>query len=753
MSLPILVAQENWQAFDDAWIALMNGEEALDELLPALLVAGEKKRIARCVPLVRQHAELLELAERNADGAALLGTALTAGAPQAEFAAKLTELALAAWGEELWWEEAVELTGLTAPGNDPRQSWKAFGRLRALDTGAVVYHAGGWGTGEVTATGEGQVTVRFHTGMQDRFPLSAALDIFEVLPESDLRALHFRDSAALKKRIKKEPLEVLRAILERYHGRVSLISVKNALAQVGLEGSGWSAWWRRVKKLAEDSEWFRLAGSGQRMELRLLLEAADPCEQLQRQLKALTTLEQVLERCRSVLNGRQEPALIELALEALEAGAAEEDEPLAWRMAAWLAIRSARGETPEALAERLALISADTGSGDAAPGDTAPGDAAPGDAAPGDAAPGDAAPGDAGAPHPAWRAMAALPTLRDQEAALDLLPEVFGEDWLLRAGRQLRYAPPGMLRPLVERLLADDQQALLGALYVELLSRPQRAPHLLVTLARLAEDDRLEGDYPPAPRRAQSLVSLAARLWKERRENPHSARSLGRLVEFLTAGRDSRLEAMLADAEPETLRSIQLQVQQGIDESIDNIITSVIFHSDLNVSDARDRGFWEGDEVWTTRGGMERFNAELRELRDEKIPANEDAIGAAAALGDLSENAEWEMALQEKRNLTTRLASMEADALRARLLEDASLPADQVCPGTAVSYRDLDSSEENRIVILGPWDTDLNEEIVSYRAPLAQGLLGLSTGDQCRVDLPGGSHDLEVLAIEVVDVQ
>ncbi len=738
MSLPILVAQESWQAFDDAWLALMNSEEALDNLLPALLVAGEKKRIARCVPLVRQHCDLLELADRNADGASLLGTALVAGAPQAEFASKLTEFALAAWSEEPWWEEAVELTGLTAQGNDPRRSWSAFRRLRALETGAVLYHAGGWGTGEVTETGEGTVGVRFHSGLSDHFPLSAALDIFEVLPESDLRAMYFHDPDALKKRIKKEPLEVLRTILERYNGRVTLISVKNALAQVGLEGSGWSAWWRRVKKLAEDSEWFRLAGSGQRMELRLLLEAADPCEQLQRQLKALTSLEEVLERCRGVLGGhQQEPALIELALEALATGAADEEEPLGWRIAAWLAIRAASGETPEALKARL---SAAVGEEDA------------------EASGGTAGPAGADTAHPAWAALAALPTLRDQEAALEVLPEVFGKDWLTEVGKQLQYAPPGMLRSLVESFMADGHQRLLGELYAKLLTRPQRAPHLLVALARLAEDDRLEGDYPPAPRRAQSLVSLAARLWKERRENAHSARSLNRLVEFLTSGRNPRLQTMLVDAEPETLRSIQLQVQQGIDESIDNLITSVIFHSDLDLDDARERGFWEGEEIWTTRSGLAHFNANLRELRDVKIPANEKAIGAAAALGDLSENAEWEMALQEKGNLTTRLAEMESDAVHARLLEDASLPEDMVCPGTEVRYRDTGLGEESTIAILGPWDADIPDNdssgnIVSYRAPLAQGLLGLSTGDQCRISLPGGTVELEVLAIVPIDVQ
>ena len=59
---------------------------------------------------------------------------------------------------------------------------------------------------------------------------------------------------------------------------------------------------------------------------------------------------------------------------------------------------------------------------------------------------------------------------------------------------------------------------------------------------------------------------------------------------------------------------------------------------------------------------------------------------------------------------------------RVELIENAILPEDMACPGTVVRYRDVNRSREQEIVILGPWDTELTENVVSYRAPLAAGI-------------------------------
>ncbi|MEO0663874.1 MAG: hypothetical protein AAFZ87_20270, partial [Planctomycetota bacterium] len=79
MSLPLLVTKDMWQEFDDAWTELRSSGGPIDELLPALKLAGEKKRAGRLVPQAKEHAAALIEAGRAPDAAMILGTTLVAG--------------------------------------------------------------------------------------------------------------------------------------------------------------------------------------------------------------------------------------------------------------------------------------------------------------------------------------------------------------------------------------------------------------------------------------------------------------------------------------------------------------------------------------------------------------------------------------------------------------------------------------------------------------------------------------------------
>ena len=164
--------------------------------------------------------------------------------------------------------------------------------------------------------------------------------------------------------------------------------------------------------------------------------------------------------------------------------------------------------------------------------------------------------------------------------------------------------------------------------------------------------------------------------------------------------------------------------------------------------------FWDGDTIWTTKLGLERRSAELKELRDVKIPANQDAIGKAASYGDLSENSEWEAAIEEQRNLTSRAMEIENELRDADLLENVALPAGIAAPGTRVLYRESDG-KEREVAILGPWDGEDwgGLQVVSYRAPLAAGLLGAKVGRQVTLHLPTGDAEVEVVSIAPLDLE
>ena len=331
---------------------------------------------------------------------------------------------------------------------------------------------------------------------------------------------------------------------------------------------------------------------------------------------------------------------------------------------------------------------------------------------------------------------------------MSALQEVLGDGWADEAVRNLQHAPSGMAKLLVDTLYAAGRASDLGAAYKDLLARPLRAPEVLISLARLGEAGKLPGELPTAVQRAQALLALASYLYVNRRGDANNLRSNTRLVEFLTKGKDSMLRRLLHGADPEAIASLQRTVQRGVDEAIDNQFTDIYMRATPPAMRAALAFFWENDRVYTTRKGLDRRKAELHHLREVKIPANQDAIGRAAAMGDLSENSEWEAAIEEQRNLTTRASEIEGELRRAVTIEDEILPEGIVSPGTHVTYKDLGTGAVHAITILGPWDTDGADQVVSYRAPLAAGLLGKRPGDKVQVQLPSGTLGVEVVAVE-----
>jgi transcription elongation GreA/GreB family factor len=729
MTLTQLVSQENWQEFDQAWNELKASAGPIEDLLSALHIVGDRKRLPRCLPMIKDHAAALLAAGRPADAAHLLGAAVKGGGAPGELMGPLVEAAQAAWGAESWWGPYTQIARLTPDNGNARAAWTAFERLVGFEAKRLVFHRGGWGVGEVLEIDRGalEVVVRFQSGRKDRFPVSAAVEIFDLLSEEDLRAVHFRDPAAMKKRLREDPISVLRAVVERHGGHATNAAIKNALLQVGVEGSAWSSWWKRARKQAEESAWFKVTGTAARGEVHLLRTASDPVADLKTKLQNSASLSDLLVRVRDMLVGVSGDASIRaMILEVLEARANDAREPFADRLAAWLILRDEGGAPrPELLALLEAGMSDPRVAGKR---------------------------GDLGSGVPRlWVLFQTLTVARDQERCLLALQDLYGETWLDEAATNLLHAPGGMVRLEIDALIAAGRQKELAAAYADLLGRPLRAPEALLNLARAVEGGRVEGDFPPPIQRAEALLSLASYLYVNKKGDAHLTRVQARLVEFLCKGKTPVLRRLLADSEHAALEIMMRTLQRGVDEELDRMLTSIVSRAAPPSTPSESGYFWEDDRIWTTRAGLERRRAELRVLREEKIPANQDAIGKAAAMGDLSENAEWEMAIQEQQKLTQRASEIETELRAVELIENAILPEDTVCPGTFVRYRDLDKRSEHEIEILGPWDTD-GEHVVSYRAPLAAGLLGRRPGDRARIKLPSGELQVEVLAARPVEL-
>ncbi len=717
------VRESRWSDLEDAWTSLILEDPGIEPALDAVAAAGLRKEIPRCVSFVREQAEVLLTAGRADEAARLLGRTMLLGGSPGELAAPLVQCAKAAWENEDFWEPFVELSGLSETAPDMRGAWRAFEKLLSLEPGRIIYHAKGWGLGTVISKdiAEREAKIEFASGRSDRFPFRTTIDIFEFLDESDLRCLVVSDPEELKRRLKKEPLEVLRWIVTRNGGKVNHAGIKLAMGTIGVDGSRFTAWWRRAKKAAEASEWFEISGPSTRSQVRLLDVASDPAESMRRQLKRAKSLGEALTRVRAlVTGGAASEEVVSAAIETVEELADEmEDEDLPHRLATWLFLREQRGVTPEVLRESF-QAAADLGADD-----------------------------DPSQRPALWSLVHMVPGSRDQERCIELMAEILGDEWLDHAARHMHHAAPGMARGLVDMLAQAGRTDDLIKHYKSLLARPTRNPIMLVRLAEYLENSDRVSDLPPDLRRAQCILQLACHLYRSSAGDTILTRARTRLSDALTSGDPPLLRRLLATADEDGIRNLAKMIETGVDRDIDRLFTRIAVDLSPTIFRGEDKPFWEGTGIWTSRAGLAKQEEELRILREIKIPENAEAIGKAAAFGDLSENSEWEAAIEDQRNLTRRAMELENAVRDAQLLENAALPDNTAAPGTRVRYRDLTNSTEQTVELVGPWDVERDPH-VSYRSPLGLGLLGSHPGDKRPIELPGGKIEVEVLEIDAL---
>ena len=720
MSLAGLIRKKKWTELEDAWSSHVAEGGAVGPALEAVDVAARKKELSRITSMIRAHAQSLAEADANADAARLLGTSLIAGGSQGELGKLLFDTATRAWGEESYWEGYCHIADFRENVQDMRQAWRSMEKLLALEIGRIVYHAKGWGLGKIEGLehAEDKVHVRFLTGRKDHFPFPTAVDIFEMLDAEDMRCLVVEDPDRLKKLLKEEPLEILRWVVYKGGGKVNHAGIKLTMTTLGIDGAKFTAFWRKAQKLAEQSEWFELSGPTTKRVVRLLDTAEDPAQSLKRQLLRSRDLGEALVRVRSVVGGdRVAEGVRDSALEALKELVSDDDAQLPQRLAAWIFLRDTFEETPE---ELRAVVEAAYTAED--PG--------------------------AGTPE-IWRLFQTVPG-RYQDRCIDLLREIAPERWLDDASDGLVHAAPGMIRGLVDALFENGREQALVEHYSALLARPTRNPLLLVRLAEKIEGSKYETQLLPPQQRAQCLLQLGVHLQRATSSSAELVRARDRLSALLAESKKPLLRRLLADADLETMRSLASMLEAGVDRSIDRLFTQLAIEVSPDVFRGDEKPFWETGGIWTTRAGLAEREEELRVLRDIKIPENSEAIGKAASYGDLSENSEWEAAIEDQRHLTQRAMELEEAIRSAQILEEAIIPGDVVSPGTKVSYLQLADDRQREIRLLGPWDAD-GEERVSYRSPLASGMLGRKIGDELDIELPNGRIKIRIDSIVPIE--
>ncbi|MEZ5315239.1 MAG: GreA/GreB family elongation factor [Chlamydiales bacterium] len=133
------------------------------------------------------------------------------------------------------------------------------------------------------------------------------------------------------------------------------------------------------------------------------------------------------------------------------------------------------------------------------------------------------------------------------------------------------------------------------------------------------------------------------------------------------------------------------------------------------------------DVIWTTQEGYQKTQQRIREIGVETID-NAREIEAARALGDLRENSEYKFALERRSRLQAELKKLSQQVNKARLLTKEDITHDVVNVGAVVSLID---AQGKKIIytLLGPWEANVEENILSFQSKFAQTMMGHKKGE------------------------
>ena len=150
------------------------------------------------------------------------------------------------------------------------------------------------------------------------------------------------------------------------------------------------------------------------------------------------------------------------------------------------------------------------------------------------------------------------------------------------------------------------------------------------------------------------------------------------------------------------------------------------------------------DSLVVSQSSYDQKLADLDELTKEKIPANSLSIEAAREHGDLRENAEYHMAKDEQKFLLARQAEIQGEIMRAKPTDFTDAPVDSIGIGSVVTLIDQANNESQKYVVLGAWDSDPDNNVLSYLTPLGQKLLGEQVGNIVETEVEGNVQSWKV---------
>ena len=149
-----------------------------------------------------------------------------------------------------------------------------------------------------------------------------------------------------------------------------------------------------------------------------------------------------------------------------------------------------------------------------------------------------------------------------------------------------------------------------------------------------------------------------------------------------------------------------------------------------------------------TYAGLKKLEDELHDLKVNKRKEVAGKIKEAREQGDLSENAEYDAAKDEQRDIEARIEELEKILKNAEVVVEDEVDLDKINIGCVVKIKDMELKQEMTYKIVGSTEANSLKGKISNESPVGRALIGAKVGDTVKVEVPAGVLKYKVLEIQ-----
>lgn len=616
----------------------------------------------------------------------------------------------------------VEIAKLVGSGKLTREVGE---KLSNLQPGTSVFHKS-WGAGRISdwdLTGD-QLSIDFEGRKQHAMRLAFAAGALQSLPADHILSRWIEKPTDIEAMAKEKPMDFVRLILDSYGRTMHLDNFDSVVKGKIIPEKNYKAWWENTKKVLKTDRRFVVPSkrteklhfrgddkSPAEMMSSTLLEARD----LKAKLKALDVIFKGLEEYK---NPTEELAPIIKDVDAtcrrsikMQAQVGNTLELLALRDDL---ISATKMEAPDVFPLADAVKLAHTNRNDVT-----------------------------GKTH--LQEFAPILGASAQRRVFDTFPTAFGDTWCKTSISFMNQAKDRGVTELARVLNANGKEEELAKHLHDALNNRSISTEMLIWICRERKG--------PAKNLFNYELShaLFSVMERDHYDEDKKANPIGNLfVEDQDLLPDLAREADIEDArnlarrvlnspafDPLTRRSHMAKMLK-VHEELSDLV-------DTDSSNSSDKG-----DLLVSWASLEDRKQALEQLVQVEIPKNVKEIQIARDFGDLRENFEFKAAKQQQAVLNRKKVMLERDINNARGTDFKGVNAEVVSIGTVVNV-ETNKGKKHTYTILGAWDTDPANHVLSYLSDTAKALIGKPVNEE--VELPGESSSGGTRKVKILDIQ